>query len=120
MDETAQAMGGWETVLKAIALFMATKWVADVTKSITAVTREMRTLGKVSAETGLMGKGRGFIGKAGGYGFLGTLMYEPVKDTLESVVPEDTVNWLDNKGLFLASDWTPFLIVKSTSSIRPA
>ncbi|EIO6542464.1 phage tail tape measure protein, partial [Escherichia coli] len=34
--------------------------------------------------------------------------YEPVKDTLESVVPEDTVNWLDNKGLFLASDWTPF------------
>ncbi|WP_411909534.1 hypothetical protein [Escherichia coli] len=35
-------------------------------------------------------------------------MYEPVKDTLESVVPEDTVNWLDNKGLFLASDWTPF------------
>ncbi len=47
-------------------------------------------------------------------------MYEPVKDTLESVVPEDTVNWLDNKGLFLASDWTPFLIVKSTSSIRPA
>ncbi|HFD0444147.1 TPA: phage tail tape measure protein, partial [Escherichia coli] len=108
VDETAQAMGGWETVLKAIALFMATKWVADVTKSITAVTREMRTLGKVSAETGLMGKGRGFIGKAGVYGFLGTLMYEPVKDTLESVVPEDTVNWLDNKGLFLASDWTPF------------
>ncbi|WP_252371971.1 phage tail tape measure protein, partial [Escherichia coli] len=76
VDETAQAMGGWETVLKAIALFMATKWVADVTKSITAVTREMRTLGKVSAETGLMGKGRGFIGKAGVYGFLGTLMYE--------------------------------------------
>ncbi|WP_096981352.1 terminase TerL endonuclease subunit [Escherichia coli] len=108
VDETAQVMGGWETVLKAIALFMATKWVADVTKSITAVTREMRTLGKVSAETGLMGKGRGFIGKAGVYGFLGTLMYEPVKDTLESVVPEDTVNWLDNKGLFLASDWTPF------------
>lgn len=108
VDETAQAMGGWETVLKAIALFMATKWVADVTKSITAVTREMRTLGKVSAETGLMGKGRDFIGKAGVYGFLGTLMYEPVKDTLESVVPEDTVNWLDNKGLFLASDWTPF------------
>ncbi|MCV5433845.1 phage tail tape measure protein, partial [Escherichia coli] len=35
-------------------------------------------------------------------------IYEPVKDTLESVVPEDTVNWLDNKGLFLASDWTPF------------
>ncbi|MCV5664625.1 phage tail tape measure protein, partial [Escherichia coli] len=62
VDETAQVMGGWETVLKAIALFMATKWVADVTKSITAVTREMRTLGKVSAETGLMGKGRGFIG----------------------------------------------------------
>ena len=108
VDETAQVMGGWETVLKAIALFMATKWVADVTKSITAVTREMRTLGKVSAETGLMGKGRGFIGKAGVYGFWGTLMYEPVKDTLESVVPEDTVNWLDNKGLFLASDWTPF------------
>ncbi|WP_411709750.1 hypothetical protein [Escherichia coli] len=46
VDETAQAMGGWETVLKAIALFMATKWVADVTKSITAVTREMRTLGR--------------------------------------------------------------------------
>ncbi|EPD5988280.1 phage tail tape measure protein, partial [Escherichia coli] len=44
VDETAQAMGGWETVLKAIALFIATKWVADVTKSITAVTREMRTL----------------------------------------------------------------------------
>ncbi len=65
MDETAQAMGGWETVLKAIALFMATKWVADVTKSITAVTREMRTLGKVSAETGLMGKAAALSGRPG-------------------------------------------------------
>ncbi|UAO82538.1 hypothetical protein J6O07_25720 (plasmid) [Escherichia coli] len=66
-----------------------------------------------------MGKGRGFIGKAGVYGFLGTLMYEPVKDTLESVVPEDTVNWLDN-GAVSGFRLDAFLIVKSTSGIRQA
>ncbi|MWP35806.1 phage tail tape measure protein, partial [Escherichia coli] len=70
IDGTAQAMGGWETILKAIAIFMATKWVTDVTKSISIVTKDMRTLGKVTAATGLFGKGGGVIGKAGVYGML--------------------------------------------------
>ncbi|GJH59430.1 hypothetical protein ECZC03_48700 [Escherichia coli] len=49
---------GWETILKAIAIFMATKWVTDVTKSISIVTKDMRTLGKVTAATGFKRRGR--------------------------------------------------------------
>ncbi|EPT4502392.1 phage tail tape measure protein, partial [Escherichia coli] len=93
IDGTARAMGGWETILKAIAIFMATKWVTDVTKSISIVTKDMRTLGKVTAATGLFGKGGGVIGKAGVYGMLASMMWEPVENALESILPEGDVNW---------------------------
>ncbi|EFF0550039.1 phage tail tape measure protein [Shigella flexneri] len=108
IDGTAQAMGGWETILKAIAIFMATKWVTDVTKSISIVTKDMRTLGKVTAATGLFGKGGGVIGKAGVYGMLASMMWEPVENALESILPEGDVNWARDHGIYLASDWTPF------------
>lgn len=108
IDGTAQAMGGWETILKAIAIFMATKWVTDVTKSISIVTKDMRTLGKVTASTGLFGKGGGVIGKAGVYGMLASMMWEPVENALESILPEGDVNWGKDHGIYLASDWTPF------------
>ncbi|MGC7990564.1 phage tail tape measure protein [Salmonella enterica] len=108
IDGTAQAMGGWETILKAIAIFMATKWVTDVTKSISIVTKDMRTLGKVTAATGLFGKGGGVIGKAGVYGMLASMMWEPVENALESILPEGDVNWAKDHGIYLASDWTPF------------
>ena len=108
IDSTAQAMGGWETILKAIAIFMATKWVTDVTKSISIVTKDMRTLGKVTAATGLFGKGGGVIGKADVYGVLASMMWEPVENALESILPEGDVNWARDHGIYLASDWTPF------------
>ncbi|EJQ8144128.1 phage tail tape measure protein [Salmonella enterica subsp. enterica serovar Newport] len=108
IDGTAQAMGGWETILKAIAIFMATKWVTDVTKSISIVTKDMRTLGKVTAATRLFGKGGGVIGKAGVYGMLASMMWEPVENALESILPEGDVNWAKDHGIYLASDWTPF------------
>lgn len=72
---------------------MATKWVTDVTKSISIVTKDMRTLGKVTAATGLFGKGGGVIGKAGVYGMLASMMWEPVENALESILPEGDVNW---------------------------
>ena len=99
IDGTAQAMGGWETILKAIAIFMATKWVTDVTKSISIVTKDMRTLGKVTAATGLFGKGGGVIGKAGVYGMLASMMWEPVENALESILPEGDVNWARDHGI---------------------
>lgn len=60
------------------------------------------------AATGLFGKGGGVIGKAGVYGVLASMMWEPVENALESILPEGDVNWARDHGIYLASDWTPF------------
>ncbi|GJH65000.1 hypothetical protein ECZC04_55600 [Escherichia coli] len=61
--------GGMGAILKAIAIFLATNWCHRCQESISIVTKDMRTLGKVTAATGLFGKG-GALSETGVYGML--------------------------------------------------
>ncbi|WP_050747897.1 phage tail tape measure protein [Sodalis glossinidius] len=60
IDGVIQAIGGWETVLAGILVFVTTKWAVDMVKSIRNVTREMKTLAK-NSPSGI----KGVLGKAG-------------------------------------------------------
>lgn len=103
IDGAAQAVGGWQNVLAALAVFMTTKWTADMLKSITSVSREMLGL-----KNNIPTKG-GLLGKAGLYGAAAAMLYEPVNNVAESTVGKtDAGGWMKNHGLFFAKDWTPF------------
>jgi len=103
IDGAAQAVGGWQNVLAALAIFMTTKWTADMLKSITSVSREMLGL-----KNNIPTKG-GLLGKAGLYGAAAAMLYEPVNNVAESTVGKTGAgNWMKNHGLFFAKDWTPF------------
>ncbi|WP_334469427.1 phage tail tape measure protein [Arsenophonus sp. PmNCSU2021_1] len=105
IDGVAQALGGWENILKGILVFVATKWSVDMISSIGGVTKEMGKLGKVTKATGLLGLG----GKFGLYGAAATMLYDPVKSAMDSTIGKtDVGKWMDNHGLFTATDWTPF------------
>ncbi|ELY5939630.1 phage tail tape measure protein [Cronobacter malonaticus] len=101
VDKVVEQFGGWETVLTAISIFVTTKWTADIINSISSVTEKMRTLKKVTKETGL-------FGKYGAYAAIGSMFYAPVENGLNSIIPESSKEWMKNKGLFVATDFTPF------------
>nr|DAW17439.1 MAG TPA: minor tail protein [Caudoviricetes sp.] len=103
IDGAAQAVGGWQNVLTALAIFMTTKWTADMLKSITSVSREMLGL-----KNNIPTKG-GLLGKAGLYGAAAAMLYDPVNNVAESTVGKTGAgDWMKNHGLFFAKDWTPF------------
>lgn len=103
IDGAAQAVGGWQNVLAALAIFMTTKWTADMLKSITSVSREMLGLKKNIPTKG------GLLGKAGLYGAAAAILYDPVNNVAESTVGKTGAGgWMKNHGLFFAKDWTPF------------
>ncbi|WP_290606656.1 phage tail tape measure protein [Arsenophonus sp. ENCA] len=74
IDGVIQAIGGWETVLAGILVFVTTKWAVDMVKSIRNVTREMKTLGK-NSPSGI----KGVLGKAGLIGGI-SMGVEPLVD----------------------------------------
>ncbi|BAN97990.1 hypothetical protein E05_32240 [Plautia stali symbiont] len=74
IDGVIQAIGGWETVLAGILVFVTTKWAVDMVKSIQHVTREMKTLAK-NSPSGI----KGVLGKAGLIGGI-SMGVEPLVD----------------------------------------
>ncbi|MFT8210858.1 MAG: phage tail tape measure protein [Symbiopectobacterium sp.] len=99
IDGVIQAIGGWETVLAGILVFVATKWSVDMVKSIRNVTREMKTLAK-NSPSGI----KGLLGKAGIIGAV-AMDVEPIVDKgLNAVFGGN--EWFQN--LRTARDWGEF------------
>ncbi|HGJ5856481.1 phage tail tape measure protein [Arsenophonus nasoniae] len=99
IDGVIQAIGGWETVLAGILVFVTTKWAVDMVKSIRNVTREMKTLAK-NSPSGI----KGVLGKAGLIGGI-SMGVEPLVDKgLNAVFGGN--EWFQN--LRTARDWSEF------------
>lgn len=99
IDGVIQAIGGWETVLAGILVFVTTKWAVDMVKSIRHVTREMKTLAK-NSPSGI----KGVLGKAGLIGGI-SMGVEPLVDKgLNAVFGGN--EWFQN--LRTARDWGEF------------
>ncbi len=99
IDGVIQAIGGWETVLAGILVFVTTKWAVDMVKSIRHVTREMKTLAK-NSPSGI----KGVLGKAGLIWGI-SMGVEPLVDKgLNAVFGGN--EWFQN--LRTARDWSEF------------
>ncbi|WP_334472985.1 phage tail tape measure protein [Arsenophonus sp. PmNCSU2021_1] len=99
IDGVIQAIGGWETVLAGILVFVTTKWAVNMVKSIRNVTREMKILAK-NSPSGI----KGVLGKAGLIGAV-SMGVEPLVDKGLNAAFGDN-EWFQN--LRTARDWGEF------------
>mgnify|MGYP003270723855 CR=1 FL=1 len=98
VNSIVEAFGGWETVLQALLLFMAGKWLVGITGALGGVKNALLAISRISLIAGLVELQKYAEGLEKKYGWL---VHNPVTDALNSGVG---ASYFDNAGKKL-SGW---------------